>query len=652
MIGVIFTKNKVIVAHNSPERPLTPTQIIDPIPLDANIQTALETNVRQLLKSYRKVENRLLAYQGKIPLIVIYSHDFEKKKGQEIIGALCESVYSLKQIRSIDLTEAYIYGMRADLEFNKANYLILKSDDKGVFAHFYEGSNTLNKLQHQRIKKIGLEAGREAVLDLVIGEMAKNGVIIDPNEELDLIQQVNEFKGGNEFLILKKSGFLNVKISYTMPLPRFQELTACNHEVLKPILRETFDNKKDYKNLILIGKYFANHIVKNYICRELRLEDKVIYETDGEDQEYFSTILKGAFKLAKRSLDLEYFAFLKKEKLRKTERLKLFAQISEICKVSEKQIKYEQRFGAKAKKIGLPKNVLTWKIREAIKNHNLNKEWENVQANIPPNPKIQKNGFEVNNTLHFFEKPQKKVNGSKALDFLPSKESNTPKDPEITQNYTRNTVPPLKKLQHSKKERIQHWLQDKCFIEHWFDGYDYGCCLASFRQEKGTIVLRTLHPDKADNQSNLDGFHELYRQEASYYPHISPIQNWKGGKYYFRKTISGLLLSEYFNKENMKKNGRLKELTNNDLKVIDAVWNEINGLNFACKNLQSDNILIHSKTKWNFKKDFQVVLIGLHASNYPKAKMYEDVHTLFEKLLGDQVYNRLREHIKNIVPHD
>ena len=86
------------------------------------------------------------------------------------------------------------------------------------------------------------------------------------------------------------------------------------------------------------------------------------------------------------------------------------------------------------------------------------------------------------------------------------------------------------------------------------------------------------------------------------------------------------------------KKRKINQLTSNDLKLILQIWKEINGLKFACKNLQEDNILVNSKLKWNLSKEVNIKLVGFKMAFCEKAAMIEDFHRVFERQFGDSLY--------------
>ena len=87
-------------------------------------------------------------------------------------------------------------------------------------------------------------------------------------------------------------------------------------------------------------------------------------------------------------------------------------------------------------------------------------------------------------------------------------------------------------------------------------------------------------------------------------------------------------------------------MSNKDLKLILQVWKEINGLKFACKKMQEGNILVQSRLKWNLTHEIKIKLVGFNSATCSKWEMIEDVHAIFERLLGQKLYSEFRNKFK------
>ena len=159
-------------------------------------------------------------------------------------------------------------------------------------------------------------------------------------------------------------------------------------------------------------------------------------------------------------------------------------------------------------------------------------------------------------------------------------------------------------------------------------------------------VFRVINAREAKDTDQLDRFRKLYKREASYYKQISSIYNSAYGYFYYRDFYDGISIDRYIKKIGLNKKRKLSSFNSNDLKLILLIWKEINGVKFACKNLKENNILVSSKLKWNLKREVSINFVGFDSTDCSREKMINDIHQIFERLLGTSLYAEFRNHFK------
>ena len=79
---------------------------------------------------------------------------------------------------------------------------------------------------------------------------------------------------------------------------------------------------------------------------------------------------------------------------------------------------------------------------------------------------------------------------------------------------------------------------------------------------------------------------------------------------------------------------------------ITLKWREIKGLDISHSNLSEYNILVLTKRKWNFSKDMEIKLVGFTSGECTEKEMEEQVHKIWSKLIGADVYLDFRKKFK------
>ncbi len=161
-----------------------------------------------------------------------------------------------------------------------------------------------------------------------------------------------------------------------------------------------------------------------------------------------------------------------------------------------------------------------------------------------------------------------------------------------------------------------------------------------------TKVVKILPRTELNKPERIAAFENLFKKELTYYQELSEIFEAKEGKYYFRTYIERNTLKDYVKKIGLDKKDHFDKLTSNDLKLILEVWREIKGLNVSHANLSEYNILVISKRKWNLQRETEIRLIGFTSVDCTVKEMEEQVHKIWAKLIGADIYLDFRKKFK------
>ncbi|MEM8898573.1 MAG: hypothetical protein AAGC85_10730 [Bacteroidota bacterium] len=159
-------------------------------------------------------------------------------------------------------------------------------------------------------------------------------------------------------------------------------------------------------------------------------------------------------------------------------------------------------------------------------------------------------------------------------------------------------------------------------------------------------VIKILPTEDLENEARVNAFDIVYQKELAYYQELSEVFQAKEGKYYFRNYIERNTLKDYVRKTGLDKKDSFEKLNSNDLKLILEVWREIKGLDISHSNLSEYNILVLTKRKWNFSKDMEIKLVGFTSGESTEKEMEEQVHKIWSKLIGADVYLDFRKKFK------
>ncbi|MEM9823898.1 MAG: hypothetical protein AAF985_22630, partial [Bacteroidota bacterium] len=198
-------------------------------------------------------------------------------------------------------------------------------------------------------------------------------------------------------------------------------------------------------------------------------------------------------------------------------------------------------------------------------------------------------------------------------------------------------------INYQTERRISATVLEEYFdVDELYSWKDHLFFRGGLKHSSQDGVIRFVANQAHSAQDALQHFRKLHEFESSYYEAVGLVQNLKIGHFYRRDFLEGEPLDRYIKNSGIYKKRKINQLNTNDLKLILQTWKAINGLNFACKNMQEGNILVQAKLKWNLSKSIDIRMVGFNTQFCTKAEMIEEIHQIFERQFGQELYSQIR----------
>ncbi len=572
MLCIIFTKKKILAGIQNETTALLKFEGNTYISYDSSLLAAFQHNHSLLTNAYKCFLTKTgqdFTYPIPIAIIIpLATSPREKKALIEWVKSQHE-IFQLSYVGTIQHT--YLQALQKEKKLAMTNSILLEALDDCINVSYHFASPSAKNQPHIIIKELGWEKARNHIMEAVITNLAKEGFIIAEEEEKLLYQQLVTQKYPKQFSIHKTKDSCSVQISYALDIEDQKNLATQGHQILeKYISNEILTDKNIYK-VILIGDYFDNDIILNYICDHLDIQSKFYAPDIQNDEKVFKRIIKNTFN----------------------------KEINTQTTLADARLQ----------------------VRNGIKIPSLEQQHKQTQT-IPFISKIS---------------PQKPTFRDERPALIVPKINTSSKVHSVTLEPT-----PSQEENNYKHEDLEKYFQ----IEELYSNRTFLFFKGQIKSSSKERVFRFINKDQAKIPELMQQFRDLYTNESSYYNDLSPIVKNTAGYHYSRSFIAFQGLVEYFKKEQIRNKKSIKQLTTNNLKMILQIWNEINGLKFACKNMQEGNILVEKNLKWNLTQELKVKLVGFNSATCSKWEMIEDIHTIFERQLGQKLYSEFRNKFK------
>ncbi len=587
-------------------------------------QETLEKNLDDIKLAYcRVLQEAGSAIPEKIQLIVAYPKNFPQKSKevdedpflQKIIEEVAGDEFDV--IAAYENSQALISGLskEAPQEIDSPR-LILDSLDERVSV-YYEGLNGKaaenGKSKVFFLDEVGMEPGRENILQKLVSSFQDAGLSIDETDIEDLRQQVkNPMRNGN-FTLVKSNDLISITAKANLSQDGLEALMTQDHSKLGSFLQENDLNELGIKEVVVMGRYLKLPLIQEYLKENLQLEERLLGNQLLDENEELLTIFNGLSKLGDKELTKRLEEERRKKEELEQKRLKelqmqadrdaLMIEIRESCVDPDLIEEYEATYTLKGEKIGLPKEVVIWNIQEAIRIAKLG-------ANIPNKPEVFTSVSLVQPHIGKVEVPPQ-VSPDSGKDTTPS-----------------NSVPILSSLFEVRGVLPDNEFQTKKV-------YD--------KKTKELRVLRLCSKQKKNDTESKKKFQHLYEKELAYYGELGDIKEVEEGSYYLRPYFERNTLKEYVRRTEISNKKSIEQLGSSELKLILMVMKEINDLQISHVDINENNILVITKRRWGMNKDMSIKLVGITSEDIPREDMIAQSHRMWERLLGEGFYKHFRE---------
>ncbi len=673
MLCIIFTKKKAFAAIYGEKIELLPLSNETYISYSGTLREALEAQLPSISVKY----SQHVLKTGKktfdpIPLIIVFPTDNsdeqlkQEKKAKQWIKSFAPG---FRLVHTDNLATAYIRTILSEKETINNDIVVLEALDDYVNLYIHYGDKT-KKGYYKTIKELGWQEGKKLVLEKLVTTLAQEGFILNEEDEAALVSQLEHHKGGNDFIIRKKTAGVAIDAKVHLPDSSYKDLICKGRSSLDELLNINLKTNNYIYKVFLIGKYFDNPFFLNYLCDHLNLQGKLISKNISTNEQAIATLASGVFK---KTIDI--YAAKKAKSLAKRQQKKrrkqLLKEILDVCTDRTKFKEYNSIYIKKGAAIGIPKSVILWLIKENLSADELPDPFidnieglpASIQTTKPPEHTKEavkaSSSSDIEKAPTDTEKqknthtptPQSQVDEVKTSQQINRLATSTTANikPEI-QKETQKVVDTPLETKPSKKTSNKKALAEMgqyLSIEKMYSDTEFMLFKGKLKGNEKLRVFRIILADDAKDKNEMKRFRSLHDLESSYYnDKISSIYTMSFGRFYHRDFIQGTTLRNYITQNGINQKQGVTDLKTDELQLILALWKEINGLNFACKNLNEDTILVSTKRKWNLKKEINIHLVGISSATCSMGEMQEELHQIFERQLGKELYQQIRQKFK------
>ena len=242
------------------------------------------------------------------------------------------------------------------------------------------------------------------------------------------------------------------------------------------------------------------------------------------------------------------------------------------------------------------------------------------------------------------EKPVEKVSIEKEKK-IESKEEKKPKakqeEKKSETEGSKEKEAEVEKKKTTSSPKIS--LNDIFVIKGSLPDVEFSSKRVTFQSDQEMKVVRLLSVKDQKDEEQVKKFKHLYKKELSYFEDMSELSESKEGLYYYRPFLERNTLKDHVVKLGLDKKKNLDDLSSSDLKFILQIFKEVRELKVSHANLTEENILILAKRKWNLQKNMEIKFIGFTSEEVENQEMIEQTHTIFSKLMGEELYKEFRE---------
>ena len=616
LLTIVITKNEI---HSLIRRRNDSTTLRD-VKTSGDLGACLNESIRQAMSKKWKV-SKPISTAIILPLDATgwrQKIDTFKKKYSNDIRIVFEDV----------LANSYLRGAGKDID--NSDYVILNNQGNGSEMFFYkaDGNSQLSLLP-----EMNTENGLKKLTDHVIAEFAKEGLMLGESQEKQLLDQIKKGGKGGKYSIQKKTGSINIEASINVSKGDYEDKVSEKKTVLGKYLHpKIVQTSPNLKEVILIGDYFDNQVLQDYLKNELELGNLINRNSFKSLEDIVNSASVTGFGgiekfLGQEQAQEEKIEGLKKKRNKKLARESLLLEIRETCVDPAKVDEYKEMFAKKADGLGIPREVIMWNIDEIVDTLELEQEL-GMKTEIPVVSSSSLKNVERATPVERPSTPPPVVNKPKPT---PAK---VPVKPSPAKEV---------KTSSSKKASSGAELSGIFKTKQRLKNVGFEAQVGELIHQPGTEkVLRFISTNELRIASNKENFENLHNKESMYYENMSPIHSSSFGKYYFRDSLEGEPLSVFIKKNASRFKADIEKWSSADLKLILKIWKEVTNLDYSY-DMEADDIIVLSKLTWSLKREMDIKLVNFKAKEVTKKQMEDKMHKVLLQLFGKKIYQNLRK---------
>lgn len=647
MLCIILTKTKLLAGIGQGEGEILY------INLDANtgkfpIAHVLSQGLSVIAETYVEyMESQSVDFERPIPTAITVGIDNRtspERSFQEILKVFNGKARTFMPVHTEFLPQSFLRGLDPALMQKKG--MILESFDGqlNVYLNHFSLKGGRSKFKEFRLNPtiniiplhaIGYQSALQSLVQEATSQFTMAGLVVKDLDRMAIGQQfkmrLKDGINGHHITLNKRKGGVDIKADLSFSDRDYDSAISKSLEELRYILDKDNLKAQGVEFISLLGE-FPEDGLRKFMENELELKELLITDEAFSQAESFKSLLSGlnAAALKQQEEKRQEERKLEEQKLEEKRREErqtvnkpvpisashepatgsatvavsedlpfgtreeqdqldlirsrehLMDQVRAVCKDPDKRADYLNQFIPLGEQLQIPQDVIRWNVDEAL------------------NRAAQ-------------HKKQAKADADQALPMLPE----DAEQPDMT-------------LRQGASYEVMGVLFDPEFTS----------MKILVEGDPNLKVARLLRTWEIEEKENLERFQYLYKKELVYYGELSQMYETGKGIYYYRDFLPYKSLKEHIKKSGLDKKKSLDKYTSKDIKLLLQVLEEVDRLTVSHANLNENNILVARKGLINHH--LEIKFVGFTAKDCPMQEMREQVHSIFEALLGAKIYQEFR----------
>ncbi len=604
--------------------------------------------------------------EASIPTAIAFPDDLTiNKKSTETRGVMKVLEVEKKNFQLLHTDQlglSYLHSLTKDKTMRKEPCILLNALDDHLDLYYLNTNGKFNGSTFVELKDMGVAIGRKNLLKELSAEFKKAGISIDEKDKKQLeLLSVNPPKNF-VFELKKSSGPVHIQAQLTLTPRRYEEIVSINRTNLGGRLNQAKLEAQGIKKVVLMGEFLNNSVLKDYFDKELQISSKLLTLNNRASTADYKAIVSGLASRTKELLEAERKQKEEAERKRREEEARKRREEAERKRREEEERKRKARLEAERKRKEEEERRRKEAERKRKEEEARKRKEEAERKRIEAEKKAKEQRDTFIRTLQ-----QNCTNPSKQKEYearyiKEGAKFNIPK--EVITWTIQETLSNLQL--HGKQTPVSLTPSVPTIVPsvqtpavgvdknlmRLYDLFDVEAVLidAEFSTKKVTQIdsgakkiIRIIDVSSMSNPELLNNFKKLYKKELTYYKALSEIHTVQEGMYYSRDFVESFHLKEYIHKIGLDKKTRVEQLKSSDLKLLLQVFREVSTLKVSHANLDEDNIHVVANRKWTLQRDIEIRFSGFTSQEITQEEMEKKLHTLFGKLIDENVYANFRK---------